>query len=170
MARHWGVLISEHQRQKLLQENLTESGVEHFVPLVSGSKVVGGRHIHTKKPLLGRYVLFRIVGEVWKSLIRLRGAQGILLTVENTPARVDDEVINHLEGCCVNGIYVPPEQHPTSRSQFFYGQRVRPTTGPLVGHVGVYEGAAKRNSDAALFFLFGRQQRLVFKQGDLEAV
>lgn len=167
--RNWGVLVAEHQKQKLLQENLSAVGTEHFVPMVPGKGINrGGRHVQTYTPLLGRYVLFRIVGDLWKELVRLRGAAGILLTAESNPARVDSRVVEYLSEHCVNGIYQPKTSGTCNG--FTYGQRVRPLVGPLAGHTGIFDGTIKRNREAALFFLFGRQQRIVFKHGELEAV
>lgn len=53
---------------------------------------------------------------------------------------------------------------------FQYGQNVRPTATdhPFASQIGKYEGKTKRGY-SALFLLFGREQRVEFKSGDLLA-
>jgi len=52
---------------------------------------------------------------------------------------------------------------------FNYGDKVIPKQGPLAGHVGTFDKSTQRG-DSALFVLFGREQRVMFKAGELVAV
>jgi transcription antitermination factor NusG len=162
----WGVLLSEHQRQRLAKQSLTSAGVDHFMPMVEEVHVVSGRHVHRLNPLLGRYVLFA-VDEFWKSVARLRGVAGLLLTAEYFPALVNVEQLEALRSMCVNGVY--NKRVVETKRGLVYGQRVTPSTGPLYAHVGRYDGMASKHREAAVFTLFGRDQRLMFKAGDLLA-
>ena len=136
------------------------------MPMIENISVVSGRHVRKLSPLLGRYVLFAI-DECWKSIARLRGVAGLMLTTDYQPAVVDHEQLMKLRSVCVNGIY--NQQVVETGRGFVYGQRVTPQSGPLAFHVGRYDGRASKNREAAVFNLFGREQKLFFKAGDLLA-
>ena len=160
----WGVLLSQHQRHKLVESGLTDAGVGYYLPFAIETKIISGRHVRTKRPLLGRYIFF-IITDIWKTLAHLRGVSGMLMDAEKTfPAKVDSKALESFRSFCAL-----PKDNVAVRKGFVYGQRVAPQTGPLAYHVGSYDGPASRHREAAVFNLFGREQRVVFKSGDLIA-
>jgi Transcription termination factor nusG len=165
--RAWGVLLAKQQKHALVVIGLSACGVEYFLPVVENTFIINGRHVHRKHPLLGRYILF-VIDELWKNLSRLRGVAGIILNVEKLyPARVDDKALDAIRAMCVDNVYSP--RAVASSCGFVYGQRVTSEHGPLAYKVGRYDGAASRHREVAMFNLFGREQRIVFKAGELIA-
>ena len=163
----WGILLSQHQRVKLVSEALTVLGVDHFIPLIESLKIVRGRHIRERRPLLGNYIPFAVDAS-WKSLMRLRGVAGIMLNDCWLPAQVLQSEMERLHAMCDDSVY---RSSVVEKHGFEYGQRVSPKEGPFAYHTGRYDGKANKRGDvAALFQLFGREQRVVFKSGDLLAV
>lgn len=137
--------------------------------------------------MLGRYVLV-VIGVGWQMLRSLRGVSGVLLEPEAremvdgefrgeipesskmVPALVDERVVERIRSECVNNIWVNPESKPVSGRSFVYGQKVFAVKGPFAGHSGTYDSKARKGRDAALFTLFGREQRILFNSGELTAV
>lgn len=167
----WGVLVAENQRHRILKESLDAESVEYFLPMVETTSVVRGRHVRSYHPLFGRYV-FVALNDLWQRMLSLRGVAGILLTPDTegeypAPALACPKQIEYIKTQCVNNIYRSTDDKV--RGGFVYGQHVRPKEGPLEWHVGAYDGRAGKNKYAALFNIFGREQRVIFKRGDLIA-
>jgi hypothetical protein len=99
-------------------------------------------------------------------LLSLRGVSSLLLTADDTPALVDNRQLDAVRMMCNADVLRTPNQI-TPRG-FIYGQKVSPRSGPLVDYVGTYDGP-KKGRDIALFFLFGREQRVMFRKGELLA-
>lgn len=167
----WGVLVTENQRHRVVKEVLDQEGIEYFLPLIETKTVARGRHVRSYHPLLGRYVLV-VLTDLWQRMLDFRGVAGMLLAYEKeseypVPALVDPNEIEYLKSQCVNNVYRAADE--TVLGGFIYGQRVRPKTGPLEWHVGMYDGYAGKKKYAALFNIFGREQRVLFSKGDLIA-
>lgn len=86
---------------------------------------------------------------------------------KNYPAKVDDGALDAIRSLCVGDVYSPRAM--STCCGFYYGQRVTPQTGPFAYHVGEYDGVASRHREAAVFNLFGKDQRVFFKAGELVA-
>ena len=163
----WGVILSQHQRHRLVVEGLTEFSVPYFLPMIEDTTIINGRHVHKQRPLLGRYILF-VITDVWKNLLSIRGVRGMLLDVNKMfPAVVDDEALDDIRSMCINNVYSP--RVVNARKGFVYGQRVTTETGPFAYHIGRYDGIHSRQREVALFNLFGREQKVAFKAGELIA-
>ena len=160
-----GILVAQHQRLKLAEENLVSRNVDFFLPREEISIVVHGRHVREYRPIFGNYILIAITA-AWKSLMRMRGVAGILMNESDYPARVLPHEVEWIKAQCVNGVYRP--RMIESQRGFTYGQRVTPIEGPFAYHVGRYDHRTKRG-DTALFVLFGQEQKVTFKPGDLIA-
>lgn len=166
VSSSWGIMTAQHQLFAQVTRSLTSYGVEHFIPMIESINVVRGRHVTEPKPLLGEYIPFA-VSQIWKSLLSIRGVTGILLNESGQPAQVLPHELKRLRDMCdENGIY----RSAKTIEGFTYGQRVTPKEGPFAYHVGRFESKNKRGDLAALFSLFGREQRVVFKPGDLIVV
>lgn len=166
VSTSWGVLVVQQQRHKLLAEALTSRGVGYFIPVVEELTISRGRHERAYKPLLGEYVLFA-VSSIWKTLLSIRGVSGMLLNEAGYPAQVLPRELERLRLMCDGDILRPIVSKVVGELE--YGDRVKATSGPFQNHFGKYYGKTKRG-DAALFLLFGREQRVEFKRGDLIAV
>jgi len=164
VSSSWGVLVSRHQRQKLVSEALTFRGIDHFIPLVETSIICNGRHVRQMRPLLGDYILIAICS-LWKSLLNIRSVRGIMLNELGFPAQVLPREVERMRAMCDGDAY---RSSVVEESGFCYGQRVSPKAGPLAYHVGRYDKKTRRG-DFAMFVLFGQEQRVIFKQGELEA-
>lgn len=166
ISSHWGVLVAQRHSIGAVDDALTIRGVDHFIPLIETLLIVRGRHVREQRPMLGDYIPIAI-DAAWKSLIRLRGVAGILLNEIGFPAQVMPTEMLRLHDMCDDCVY----RSTMIDESFAYGQRVTPKDGPFVYYTGRYDGKAnKRGDDAALFLCFGREQRVVFKPGDLLAV
>lgn len=168
ISTSWGVLIAKHQQTKLVGEALSSVGIEHFIPKIEKLRIVHKRHVRELRPLLGDYVLTSINSN-WKSMRRLRGVSGIIMNCDGFPAQVLITELKRLDDLCNEGVYHSPVIEDDG-SGFEYGQRVTPTTGPFAYHVGRYESKNKRGDLTALFCLFGNDQKVKFRNGDLIAV
>jgi len=165
VSSSWGVLVSRHQRQKLVSEALTFRGIDHFIPLVETLMIRNGRHVREMRPLLGDYILIAIC-PIWKSLLNIHEVRGIMLNELGYPAQVLPNELERMRAMCSDvGVYT---SSVVEKGGFVYGQRVSPKAGPLAHHVGRYDKKTKRG-DSALFVLFGQEQRVMFKQGELLA-
>lgn len=162
VSSSWGVLVAQHQRHALVSKALTELGNDHFIPIIETLSIDHGRHIRGRRPLLGDYIPFA-VSSIWKSLMRIRGVRGILLNDLGFPAQVMPKEMEQLRSICADA-------HNFVTRGFEYGQRVSPRDGPFNYHIGRYDHKNKRGEDVALFQLFGQEQRVMFKAGDLLAV
>jgi len=167
VSSHWGVLVAQRHCVSAVDERLTQRGVDHFIPKIETLMIVHGRHVREQRPMLGDYIPIAI-DAAWKSLIRVRGVASILLNELGFPAQVLPSEMDRLHAMCPDGCL---HSIMEDESGFTYGQRVTPKDGPFVYYTGRYDGKAnKRGDEAALFLCFGREQRVVFKPGDLLAV
>lgn len=168
----WGVLVAQPQRTTLVGEQLTEYAVKHFIPKEEVLTIKGGRPRFHLRPMLGRYVLY-VVDHRWKYISSLRGVSGILMATDYEKEITQPLVIESrqfqtlLELCTVDGIY--SKRVNETKKGFVYGQRVTPSDGPFAYHIGRYDGVASRKREAAIFNCFGREQKIMFKAGQLLA-
>jgi len=163
-SSHWGVLVAQRQKAAAVGKALNDKAVDNFIPLLETQQVVHGKRVLGTTPLLGDYILIS-VGSIWRSLLAIRGVSGILLNDLGFPAQVLPSEIEYLRALCVNGVYSP---RAIKKRGFEFGDKVTPREGPLAFHVGKYDKGGKR-SDSAFFLIFGREQRVVFKAGELIA-
>lgn len=166
----WGVLVFENNRHRLVKDELERLGFQYFLPVYESLSVVHGRHVRTHRPLLGRYLFF-IISDAWRLLFSLRGVEGVMLSASNdflVPALACSKQVEYLQSQCVNNIYRSAYDRLSGR--FVYGQRVRPKHGPFEFKVGRFDGYAGKKKYAAMFDVFGREQRIVFSRGELVAV
>lgn len=161
----WGVIVANHKQTRRVGEALFSLGIEHFIPKIESLTIRNGRHERSMYPLLGDYILTAITSK-WKIMLRIREVSGIIMNCDGFPAQVLPEELKRLHEMCDDaGIHHPVKYN----GEFEYGQRVTPKTGPFAYHIGRYDKKTRRG-DSALFSLFGREQRVIFKKGDLLAV
>lgn len=123
---------------------------------------INGRHSSRFVPVLGRYILFKI-DEQWQRIQHLRGIDGVLLDVEDQPGLVLPNELSRLRYLCQENIV------NKRKIGFEYGDRVTPKSGPFAHFVGIFDGSLSKGREVAVFSLFGRESKVVFKRGDLIA-
>lgn len=167
VSTSWGVLVARHQQTKLVAAELTSLGTEHFIPKIEILTIKHGRHYRELRPMLGDYILTSI-SVTWRSMRRVRGVVGIIMNSDGFPAQVLVPELRRMHEMCDDaGIY---HSEIEGDKGFEYGQRVTPKAGPLAYQIGKYDSKNKRGDLSALFTLFGRDQKVTFKAGDLIAV
>lgn len=169
--KDWGVLVAQLQRTTLVGEQLTEQSVEHFIPKEEVTTIRGGRPRSHLRPMLGRYVLY-VVSAGWKNILSLRGVAGILMATDYEkeiiqPLIIDPKQLKILHSLCIDGIY--SKTVVDTKKGLVYGQTVTPHQGPFAYHIGKYDGLASHSREAAIFKCFGREQKIMFKTGILQA-
>lgn len=101
-------------------------------------------------------------------MLRIRGVAGMIMNCDGFPAQVVMSELQRMHEMCDDcGTF---KSSITESGGFEYGQDVTPNGGPFAHYVGKYESRNKRGEDIALFSLFGQDQKVVFKPGDLLAV
>ena len=161
---NYTVIVAQQQRVNVAAQSLRESEFEFFLPKIEKVSVVNGRHRRMLVPLFGRYILV-CLNAAWRELVRLRGVASMMLTNNGDPVRVLQYELDNLRSLCPNGVM----RQVTSDSGFIRGQLVTTHQGAFAERVMRYE-KQDRHGDMAIFSLFGREQRVVFKQGELEHV
>ena len=162
----WGVLVAQHpQKVGAVGIALQDLSIDHYIPIEEKTHIINGRRVDRRTPVLGEYVLVAITGK-WRETLRIRGVSGMLMDCDDYPAQVLPHEMERLRAFYGNGIYRKPEK--IIKSGFTYGEKVTPKSGPFALHTGKYDGKTRRG-DAAVFLLFGREQRVTFKQGELIA-
>lgn len=166
ISSSWGVLVAHHQQTKLVGEALSSKNIDHFIPKIESLSIKRGRHVRELRPMLGDYILVSI-SSIWKSMIRIRGVAGMIMNCEGFPAQVLSGELKRMHDMCDDaGVY----HSEVVVDEFQYGQRVTPRDGPFINFVGTFDYKNKRGEDVARFTLFGHDQKVIFKNGDLLAV
>ncbi len=102
------------------------------------------------RPLFPRYI-FILIDQFWSSILGTRGISRVLLG-DNGPAILPTHVIDELKSREVNGLVsltTPPKFHP--------GDPVKTLSGPLTGHLLIYEGQSVHERVRVLAELLGRK-------------
>ena len=161
-STHWGCLVVQPYAHRRVSKSLAALDVEHFIPMVE--VIRGHRRRRELHPLLGEYIPISITS-IWRAVQRIRGVAGYLMNETDTPAPILPHELQRLRDACDGDVY---RVATADKSGFYYGQKVTPVDGPFMHHVGRYDSATKRG-ESALFLLFGREQRVMFKRGALLA-
>jgi transcription antitermination factor NusG len=162
----WGVLVTEPQRHRIATETLADHGFEFFMPWRELVRISRGRHHRTLIPYFGRYV-FVTLCEAWERLPSLRGVSSMLLHSETLlPWRVDSCELDAIRVLCDERGVVREEQRIDDG--LHYGDLVYVELGPFANLRGVYDCRIGKHREAATFVMFGREQRVMFRCGELK--
>lgn len=127
--------------------NLARQGYEYYCPRYATKQVNKPTVI---KPLFPRYI-FILIDQFWSSILGTRGISRVLLA-DNGPATLPATAIEELKSREVHGLVTlttPPKFHP--------GDHVKTLTGPLTGHLLIYEGQSVHDRVRVLAELLGRK-------------
>lgn len=163
VSSSWAVAVAQNNRAFAVSAALKKMEMEHFVPRVEKLAIVRGRHVREYQPLLGNYVLMQVCSR-WRDVLRLRDVHGMLLNESGFPAQVLTREVENLRAFCPDEIY-NGSTHETDG--WCYGAKVYVEKGPFARFIGRYEGKTGKNREAAVFSLFGREQKVTFKRGEL---
>lgn len=163
------MIVAGHKQYKLVDEALTIRGVDHFIPVIETLRIVQRRHVREYHPLFGDYILTSI-SSGWKEWLGIRGVSGMLMNDLGMPAQVLPNEMAQLRSMCRGMVFGASET--VDENEMEYGQDVKTVA---IDHMfsrqtGKYAGRTKSGDLSALFLLFGREQIVEFKSGDLIAV
>lgn len=102
------------------------------------------------RPLFPRYI-FILIDQLWSSILGTRGISRVLLG-DNGPATLPTQVIDELKAREIHGLVTL-----TTPSKFHPGDPVKTLSGPLTGHLLVYEGQSVHDRVRVLAELLGRK-------------
>jgi transcription antitermination factor NusG len=144
-AMYWACARLEGQHQRLALYCLGLRGFETYLPRVRL------RQEARAAPLFPGYCFIRVALQ-WTPA---RWAPGVMALLMNgaAPAKVADCIINELRGRERGGLVVLPSS--PSSPLFLSGDKVRVTSGPLVGFRGLVDGMRPHERVAVLLELLG---------------
>jgi transcription antitermination factor NusG len=160
--------VTQPQRHRVASEQLSENRFQFFLPWREEIRVARGRSRRIRIPYFGRYI-FVVICDAWESILTMRGIAGMLLHPESLrPWLVNAADLDRVRALC-DGHNVVHEPIKPVRG-LCYGDLVYPKDGPLANIRGVYDAKVGKKREAAVFNMFGREQRVVFRRGELQAV
>jgi transcription antitermination factor NusG len=143
---------------------IADKGFEIFSPKLRRTSRRGGRKHVLFGPMFPNYLFVNIAPNDLATLLGVRGVRGVLMTAEGNPAVVSKAEMDALrERCDSHHVFIP-----ATEARFEQGQLVRVKTGPLAGHIGLFDNLVG-NREAALLDFLGCKTRTLFKLGDLAA-
>jgi transcriptional antiterminator RfaH len=149
----WCAAQLQPQRDGLALHCLRQAGFETYAPRLREQRTAHGRKV-TRTPLLFPGYLFVFIELQWHTA---RWAPGVVRLVMNGvgPATVPDGVIADLKARETGGLIELPRP-----PKFRAGDRVRVTSGPFAGHVGLYAGMKPRERVEVLLAILGGAQKV----------
>ena len=148
---YWCCAQLDQRRERLALYCLDLAGYETYVPRIRGPR-------RTTAPLFPSYVFVHIKLQWWQA----RWAVGVRRLIQNgssEPTHVPDQVIETLRSREGDGlITLPAPLRPGDKFQ--PGDKVRVTTGPLIGLQGLVEGMRPHQRVEVLLQMLGSLQRI----------
>ena len=127
----WQLVYTVARHEKMVAAHLGARNIEHYVPLYQTVRQWGTRSVRVDLPLFPCYVFIRLTPS---NLCTVRTVPGIvsIVSFQGQPASVPEEqiaVIRNVLGC----------RHANPHPYIAMGQRVKITSGPMRGVVGVID-------------------------------
>lgn len=126
----WYALYTRHQHEKVVAQQLSNKGLEVFLPLYSAGRQWKDRKKQLSLPLFPCYVFLHASLEHRAEVLRTPGVYQFV-GFSGQPAAIPSEEIEVVRRAVDNSLRVEP--HPYLRC----GDRVRVTSGILAGHEGL---------------------------------
>ncbi len=167
MECFWTVVCTEQHRERWAAENVARQGCAFYLPQILSARRVKGRHRSLLLPqaLFPRYLFVQIKNGQWRFLLSTFGIVEVLTNVVG-PARVPETIINDLRSRQDrDGFVVLPQRPPKLRN----GQKVKFTTGPFAGKIGIYEGSTAKERQQVLLAAIGGKFKVLIGEESLEA-
>ncbi len=156
---YWAVALCKSGSENVAVDNLQRQGFVSYIPkyLQRVGKV-------TKVKILFPRYIFVQIEEQWHSINSTRGVSRLILTNENKPAVIQDEVIEELKSReDSKGLIQLPSQ-----GRFRQGENVTIANGVLEGYNGIYEGMRDADRVRVLIDLLGRKVLIEVNEQDLK--
>jgi transcriptional antiterminator RfaH len=161
---YWAVARLEPQRERLALHCLGLAGYETYFPRLREKRVSYGRRIEVRPPLFPGYAFF-VVEAQWYSARWAAGVIGVIMDGIK-PARVADVVIDDIRSRERGGLI--DLQPPPSALKA--GDRVKVTTGPFTGQLGLFAGMRPHERVLVLLAVLGGEQRVELAQAAIERI
>jgi transcriptional antiterminator RfaH len=160
---YWSAARLMPQQERLALHFLRLAGFETYVPRLRGQRIVRGRKVETSPSLFPGYC-FVLITLQWHAARWAPGVASLVRNGDGGPARVADAIISELrsrEGS--DGLIALPRPRGLRA-----GSRVKVTTGPFAGQLGIYAGMRARQRVEVLLTLLGGQQRVSLSREAIE--
>ena len=157
----WAAAQLQPSRAGIAQVCLRQAGYEIYVPRLREPRTAHGRTV-VRTPLLFPGYLFVLIHLQWHTARWAPGVTRIVLA-GGTPAAVPEGVIMALKARETGGLIDLPRP-----PKFRTGDRVRVTSGPFAGHVGLYAGMKPRERVEVLLAILGAAQRVTLAADAVE--
>lgn len=166
------VAVAVAGRERDCKELVRDQGFDPYMPTYRERVVKSGKKRWVERLYLGRYFFARWhEGCPWRSLISLTRAERPLISGlfmwrdPDRPALVRDAEVERIRAS------EGPSGHVggVARDAFASGQAIRAVLGVMAGAQGFYVGSGRGGCDVAMIELFGRQTRVEFAPGVLQA-
>lgn len=161
------VIVGSHGAERDSRRDVKALGFTCYQPQFREMFIKRGRKVWEERLLFGRYFFARWdAAQDWRALFNLRTVAGMMMRSDlPLPALVRDWEIERIRAREDRSGFVSGE----ARNEFRINQRVRAAVGVLAGNDGIYVGAGRGGCEIALLDLFGRQTRIEFAPGVLQA-
>jgi transcriptional antiterminator RfaH len=150
---YWTVAQTESQRERTASNHLARSGFEVYLPRLKKRKTV--------EPLFPGYIFVRIV-QHWHAINTTIGVLRVLLAGEH-PARLPDDVLEEIRAREDRRGFIRLPKRTHKR-----GAKVRIVRGTFADHLGIYDGASRKDRERVLLAVLGRMVPVEVAPADLE--
>lgn len=133
---NWYLIHTKIRQERVAWENLSRQGFECFLPLIHVEKLRRGQLEVVQEALFPRYLFIRLgTGLESQNWSPIRSTIGVsrLVTFGQTPAKIDDALVNELRA--------KSESTQVYLRHFEPGEQVVVTDGPFVGVDAIYQMA-----------------------------
>lgn len=127
----WYVIYTKSRHEKILAEQLEDSGYEIYLPLIKKTRIWSDRKKIIEVPLFNSYIFIKGVFE--KHLMKEFKAFVAFLQYNNKPAIVRQTEIDTLKSIIQHGYDI---NEFTTAQEFKIGNKVEVSSGPLKGITG----------------------------------
>jgi transcription antitermination factor NusG len=130
MDRKWYAIYTRPRWEKKLSEQLSEKGIEHYLPLVKSLKIWSDRKKWVQEPLFKSYLFVHVNKTEYLPALQTPGAVRYI-TFEGRAVSIPDVQIEAIRSFIESG-----EELITTLPEMKIGDRVKVNRGPLKGLEG----------------------------------
>jgi transcription antitermination factor NusG len=127
---HWYAAYTRANHERRVADQLTERGVEHYLPQYESVRKWKDRKVRLQMPLFPGYVFVHLALQKRLNVLQVPGV-ACLVGFAGKPVAVPEEEFARIRGFLKQGLRAEPHPYFTS------GRRVRVRSGPLEGMEGI---------------------------------
>lgn len=167
----WHVATVQPFMELTAEEHLVRQGFEPFNPRFEVTRVTRGRKVTTEHAYFSGYIFVHFDRALtqWRSINGTRGVKQLILSSPDTPARVQDGVIEELLKLCRGSIVEAAVVDRTLQRIIPVASLVKITEGPFEGHRGTVSWS-KGDRARVLLSILGSQRDVKIEKKALELV